>query len=686
MTLYKVGRSVLAAAALVCLAAALYAQVPVSQHVVLVIDENSSYSDVVANMPWLVGQGNTNGYATNYKSDNGGSLLDYLWLASGSCESAANCTLPPGTHDFNCNGNDCYYPNTTKTDPITDDNIFRELNNAGISWKVYAQSYGAAGGTPLTPDNANGTDYYRRHNGATWYSDILSNVDGSASKIVDLSQLTTDLNNGALPRFMIIVPDGHHDAHDCPVGMSSCSEAQQLAAADQFLSSTVGPILDIPDFQSGGTGLLLVTFDECGGGTDSGCGASVYTALIGPKVTPHIVSSVLYHHENALRTMLDSLGIKNYPGASATAADMSDFFEANSGKPEVIVSSPANGSTMTSPVPIDASAYASPGHSITGWVVYVDNVNVYSAGPVTSINPHVNMSTGHHTVIVRAWDTSGNYGDQTLGITVNTSKPTVTIATPSNNSNVGSPVNLQASATPSSGQKITGWWVYVDGKGVYNVNGVSSINTNLTMSPGTHTIDARAWDTSGNFGDETISVNVTVSQTTVKVSSPTNGSTVGSPINVQASATAASGRSIVGWWVYLDGAGVYNAGKVNSINANVSASPGNHTLVIRAWDSSGAYASQTVAVTVKQGVTVNLTTPTSGSKQNSPVQVMANAWASDGINGWRIYVDSVSVFNQNGVSQINTWVNMKAGWHTVIVRAWDNKGAYGDQTVSMNVP
>jgi hypothetical protein len=206
------------------------------------------------------------------------------------------------------------------------------------------------------------------------------------------------------------------------------------------------------------------------------------------------------------------------------------------------------------------------------------------------------------------------------------------------------------------------------------------------MSPGTHTIDARAWDTSDNFGDQTISVNVTVSQTTVKVSSPTNGSTVGSPINVQASATAASGRSIVGWWVYLDSVGVYNAGKVNSINANVSASPGNHTLVIRAWDSSGAYASQTVAVTVKQGVTVNLTTPTSGSKQNSPVQVIANAWASDGINGWRIYVDSVSVFNQNGVSQINTWVKMKAGWHTVIVRAWDNKGAYGDQTLSVNVP
>src|SRR5690242_12581465 len=138
MILKNAGRSVLAAIALVCLAVSAFAQVPIAQHVVLVIDENSSFSDVTANMPWLVGQGNTYGYATKYQSDTGGSLMDYLWLASGSCHSAVNCSLPKGTHDFNCSGNYCYYPNTTITDPITDDNIFRELNNAGISWKVYA--------------------------------------------------------------------------------------------------------------------------------------------------------------------------------------------------------------------------------------------------------------------------------------------------------------------------------------------------------------------------------------------------------------------------------------------------------------------------------------------------------------------------------------------------------------------
>src|SRR5262249_5818955 len=102
MILYKVGSSVLTAAALVCMAAGAFAQVPMSKHVVLVIDENTSYNDVMANMPWLTWQGSNHGYATNYQSDNGGSLLDYLWLASGSCHSQANCSLPAGTHNFNC--------------------------------------------------------------------------------------------------------------------------------------------------------------------------------------------------------------------------------------------------------------------------------------------------------------------------------------------------------------------------------------------------------------------------------------------------------------------------------------------------------------------------------------------------------------------------------------------------------
>lgn len=594
------GRSVSAAVAFLVIATLGFAQVPASKHVVLVIDENSSFDDVMDNMPWLTGQGSANGYASNYLSDNGGSLLDYLWLASGSCHSSANCTLPKGTHDFHCNGNDCYYPGSTTTDPITDDNVFRELNNAGISWKVYAQSYSKAGGTVTTPDNHNGTSYYRRHNGATWYSDILSNVNKSANNIVDLTQLTTDLDDGKLPAYVIIVPDGNHDAHDCPVGMSSCTEQQKLSAADGFLSGTLEPILATSDFLPGGDGLIIVTFDECAGGTNKGCGSSVYTALIGPNVTPHTVSAVRYKHENTLRTILEALAIKNYPGASATAAAMSDFFDTDGTKPLVTVATPTTGASLASPVSLQASAVPTSGHTITGWDVYVDNVSVASAGSGSSMAANLTMENGGHTVVVRAWDSSGAYGDQTLSLTItSSSKASVTVSTPTSNTTVGSPVNIVASASPTAGSTVTGWWIYVDGAGVSSAGATSTINKTVSMSTGTHTVVVRAWDSSGAYASQTLTLTIS-SKPAVTVSSPAPGSSVQSPVNVKASATASSGRSITGWHIYLDGSDKYSAGATGSINTSLSnVSSGTHTVVVRAWDSTGAYGDQTIDVTVQ---------------------------------------------------------------------------------------
>jgi hypothetical protein len=121
--------------------------IPRSSHVVLVIEENHMFTEVYPNgMPWLVAHGNKYGYATHYQADSAGSALDYLWLSSGSCHSTANCDpLPAGTNDFQCDGNGCIdkvvgSPTYDQPVPITDDNIFRELNRAGLTWKVYAQS------------------------------------------------------------------------------------------------------------------------------------------------------------------------------------------------------------------------------------------------------------------------------------------------------------------------------------------------------------------------------------------------------------------------------------------------------------------------------------------------------------------------------------------------------------------
>jgi len=573
-----------------------FAQVPVSQHVILVIDENHSYDEVMANMPWLVSQGIANGYA---------------------------------------------------------------------------------------PDNAKGTSYYRRHNGATWYAEVLNDVDGSASNVVDFSQLAIDEANGTLPRFMIIAPDGNHDAHDCPVGYKTCTEGQQLGATDEFLRTTLTPILNTPDFQPGGDGLIFVTFDECAGGTDNGCGSAVYTGIIGPKVVPHTVSNILYKHENTLRTILDALQITTYPGAAATAADMSDFFTTST-KPVVTISSPGDGAFITSPVTIHSSAAPTTGHTISGWYVYVDNVPMYKAGAVTQIDPSLNMSNGKHTVIVRAWDTSGAYGDQTFSLTVGTLVPFVTVFTPANAASVGSPVNIQASASPTAGHTISEWSIYVDGNQVFTAGAVTTINTNVAANLGEHAVLVRSWDTSGAHGDQNLNLTIG-NKPAVTISTPPPIFNVISPLTIQASATPTAGHTITRWCVYLDETPVYKAGAVNSIHTNINAGAGSHAVLVRAWDSSGEYGGQVVTPKVSP-VAVNISTPMNDASVSSLVNIQAAASSANTITGWVVYIDSINAFQVNSGSALNVNLPMGFGWHDVLVRAWDSTGAYGDQPVNLTVP
>jgi phospholipase C len=259
--------------------------------VFLVIEENHTFTQVLSQMPWLTSMGTQYAFSSDYHADEPGSLLDYLWLSSGS-----------GEKTFGCTGNSC-------TKPVTDDNIFRELNNAGITWKVYADSLPQVGWM-----GGNSGAYYDRHNPAKWYSDVI-NSPTLQQNIVPFTQLAKDMAANQVPAYSIIIPDGSHDAHD-----------GTLPQADTWLKTNVAPLLTQPFFQAGGDGLLIVTFDECDGAIGA-CPQQIYTAVIGPHVKPRYQSTILYKHENALRTILDSLGVTVYPGKSATAADMSDFFQ-----------------------------------------------------------------------------------------------------------------------------------------------------------------------------------------------------------------------------------------------------------------------------------------------------------------------------------------------------------------------
>src|SRR5512142_802306 len=101
------------------------AAVPQAGHVVVVMEENHSYSSVIgcSCMPYLNSLANKYGLATKYYANTHPSIGNYFMLTTG--QTITN--------------NDSY--NTT----VTADNLVRHLMTAGKTWKSYAESLPYAG-------------------------------------------------------------------------------------------------------------------------------------------------------------------------------------------------------------------------------------------------------------------------------------------------------------------------------------------------------------------------------------------------------------------------------------------------------------------------------------------------------------------------------------------------------------
>jgi hypothetical protein len=85
----------------------------------------------------------------------------------------------------------------------------------------------------------------------------------------------------------------------------------------------------------------------------------------------------------------------------------------------------------------------------------------------------------------------------------------------------------------------------------------------------------------------------------VTVSSPTNGASVATPVRVVASAS--STKPITTMRIYVDHVSVYVV-KANRIDTQVTLSPGQHNMVVQAWDSGGAVMKQSVDVNATQPI------------------------------------------------------------------------------------
>jgi len=211
----------------------------------------------------------------------------------------------------------------------------------------------------------------------------------------------------------------------------------------------------------------------------------------------------------------------------------------------------------------------------------------------------------------------------------------VQVAAPLSNSALTSPFSVHASATSS--HPITGWQVYLDSVEVYTGPPTGTITATIKAAPGAHLLTISAWDATGAYGTHTVAANVAapapppppVVPISVKVSAPVNYSSGSSPIHLQA--TAAGSHAVTGWQVYLDGAIAYTGPATGTIAANINAAAGTHQIIARAWDTTGAFADQTVQATVAAAVPPPanpLPTPPATAKVFSNIEQTTTGWAS----------------------------------------------------------
>lgn len=229
----------------------------------------------------------------------------------------------------------------------------------------------------------------------------------------------------------------------------------------------------------------------------------------------------------------------------------------------VTVSTPINGATVTSPVPVKASATST--HRITGWRIYVDGVSVYQAGAVNSISTSLTMASGTHKMIVRAWNSVGHYASASLTITVSattTSGVTVGISPTSATLQAGSGTTQTFTASVS-GSTNTGVTWSMSGIGGITSSGNTAVYTPPTSGSGSATVTATS------VADPTKSaaaqITVTAPSSTVSVSiSPTNPTVQASASQQFTATVSGTTNTAVNWLVNGVTGGSSSTGTISS--------------------------------------------------------------------------------------------------------------------------
>ena len=255
----------------------IYAQVPKPDRVVIVIEENKSYNQIIgsSSAPYINSLANdtlgllfTQSYAITHPSQ-----PNYLWLFSGDNQGVTDDNLPSGL-------------------PFTTDNLGSELLRNGYSFKGYSEDLPSVG--------YNGTSsgaYARKHNPwVNWQDSPTNGIDSSLN--VPFSDFPSNYLN--LPSVSFVIPNQNNDMHD-----------GSISTGDTWLKNNLDGYIQ---WAKTNNSLFILTFDEDNGSSNN----QIATIFVGQMVKEGTFTSKI-NHLNILRTIEDMFRI-GHAGSSADSS------------------------------------------------------------------------------------------------------------------------------------------------------------------------------------------------------------------------------------------------------------------------------------------------------------------------------------------------------------------------------
>lgn len=253
-------------------------------HVVVVIEENKSFSTIIGSKdaPYINRLAGTGVLFTDAHAVTHPSQPNYIALFSGSTQGVTDDSCP---HDLN------------------GPNLAGAMQERKLEFAIYSEDMPAAG---FTDCSANGGLYRRKHNPvADWQAGLPAAVNQPFSAFPQ--------DYSRLPMLSFVVPNMMDDMHD-----------GTIAQGDSWLQQHLD---DYARWAMQHDSLLVITWDESDAGSPSN---RIPMLMVGAGIKPGSNTQYLTHY-SLLRTLTDMYGLKAFGNATAAQPIRGIWTRARSG-------------------------------------------------------------------------------------------------------------------------------------------------------------------------------------------------------------------------------------------------------------------------------------------------------------------------------------------------------------------